>query len=54
VGGCLQIEFITEIGNETRRGVRFFRPLLDSRGKCPKMGDAPSPLHSLRENNLPG
>jgi len=46
-------EIMNEIKNQTRRGVGIIRPLLDSRGKSPKMGDAPSPLHSLREINLP-
>jgi len=45
------IEFINELQRETRCAVRIVRGLLDSSGNSLKMGDAPSPLSSLRENN---
>ena len=45
------IEFRNELQKETRCGVRILPARLDSSGNSPKMGDAPLPLRSLRENN---
>jgi hypothetical protein len=47
----LLIEFRNELQKQTRCGVGILPALLDSSVNSPKMGDAHSPLHSLRENN---